>query len=98
MLGLKLASPLYEAVIVCVPVSKFRIPLGVAVFPSLFNIRELPATSGRPPSRKVTLPVGMPCPDTPATSERKYTKLPKGPPVNGRDIPRSEERRVGKEC
>ena len=81
----------------CVPVSKLRTPLGVAVLAPPWN--ELPEFSRRlkpvelppgivpKPSVKLTVPVGVPCPDKPKTSARKYTKLPNGPPLKGIGFP-----------
>ena len=66
---------------VCVPVSKLRIPLGVAVLLPVWNTS--PEFNGRlspdevPPgivpkvSLKFTDPVGVPKPESPATSARK---------------------------
>jgi hypothetical protein len=87
LLALKLLSPLYEADMVCVPVSKLKAPFGLAVFPWPFRVKELPPGIAPKLSVNVTVPVGTPYPDSPAMSARKYTKLPKGPLENGIDCP-----------
>jgi hypothetical protein len=65
---LKLESPEYVAVTKCAPGDKLKIPLGVLPFPLLFS--ELVARNDAL-SRKLTIPVGVPKPDFPATSALK---------------------------
>ena len=56
---------------VWVPVSKVKIPFGLAVLPSLLRVKLLPPGIAPKVSLKVTVPVGTPNPDFPATSARK---------------------------
>src|SRR5713101_1756709 len=93
-LGLKLLSPLYDAVIVYWPASKGTIGpfdnrglLSTEVLPSLFNkagfpfgiVPVVPLTV----ALNVTVPVGTPFPEVPCTSARMNTGLPNGRVVNG---------------
>jgi hypothetical protein len=58
LLALKLASPLYEADMACVPVSKLNMPLGLAVFPWPFKGNVFPPGIAPNESLNVTVPVG----------------------------------------
>ena len=72
---------------VCVPAPNVRIPWGVAVLPWVFNPNGESPGIGPKESLNVTKPEGKPCPDCPATSARKYTKLSNGRLVKGTRLP-----------
>src|SRR6202011_3874492 len=94
VLGLKLLSPLYDAVIVYWPASKGTVGpfanrglLSTEVLPWLFSLAVLAfgIVAGLPPTvaLKVTVPVGMPAFELPCTSARIDTGLPNGRVVKG---------------
>ena len=94
LLGLKLLSPLYDAVIVYWPASKGTIGplinrglLSTEVLPWLFNEAVFPfgIVAGAPltVALKVTIPVGVPVFELPCTSARMNTGLPNGRVVKG---------------
>jgi hypothetical protein len=57
------------------------------VLPWLFKAKSLPPGIAPKLSRNDTVPVAIPSLDSPATSARRYTKLPNEPPVNGMGFP-----------
>ena len=72
VLGAKFESPLYEAVIVCLPTDKAEVPK-VAIPVGLRD--ELPRLVA--PSLKTTIPVGVFTPDIAWTVAVKVTEFPK---------------------
>ena len=67
LLGLKLASPEYEAAMMWLPGARARDWSSVL---EVELIRKVPSSSGAPASVSATLPVALPCPETPVTSTR----------------------------
>jgi hypothetical protein len=63
MLELKLASPLYVAVIECCPGAGNREPLGKMACPPMLRVGKKVVETGFPSIINATFPVGMPFPD-----------------------------------
>ena len=73
LLGLKLASPEYEAAMMWLPGARAR------DWSSVLEVelsRKVPPSSGAPESVRTMFPVAVPCPDTPATWARRVMMPP----------------------